>query len=219
MIQKFKQILLLLFFLLCFQQFTQAMGIIEAFYKFPVEILYQLHGSAKTEALKKYFLNEQAIVNSRYNTPIILTKVDTIGNYLKIKTSNVGYIELKTITTNKGKTLIFHNSVTCGTACDSHITIYDENWYFVPIQSVAPALLDIKLSSFFTLNEISHHTYDINKIIAEIQPIFYQLNFLPNTNDLLISLDLSNLPDNSRKILQPHFQPTILIKWNGEKFE
>ncbi len=198
---------------------SYSMGIIEAFYKFPVEIVFQLSSSQKTEALKKYFSHQQSVVASTYNTPLQLMMVDTIGNYMQYQTSAASTTELKTITATNGKTFIFHNNITCGPVCDSHITVFDENWYYVPIHTIAPALVSLQVSDFFDVTTATSVGIEIADLLTSIRPVFYELNFASHHNDLLVTLHLTALPETTRQQLLPYYQQTIRIEWNGERFK
>jgi len=205
--------------LISFVTNTYSMGIIEAFYKFPVEIAFQLPSSQKTAILTSYFSNQSAMATSRYNTPVQLMMVDTLGNYMQYQTSSASTTELKTITATNGKTYIFHNAITCGPVCDSHITIFDENWYYVPIQQIAPALIKLQVSDFFDVTTATSEGIDIADLLTSIRPVFYELNFAAQHNDLLVTLHLNALPETTRQQLQPYYHQTIRLSWNGERFE
>jgi hypothetical protein len=205
--------------LISFIATTYSMGIIEAFYKFPVEIAFQLPSSQKTALLTSYFSNQPAVASSRYNTPVQLMMVDTIGNYMQYQTSAASTTELKTITATNGKTYIFHNAITCGPVCDSHITVFDENWYYVPIQRIAPALVGVQISLFFDVTKATSDGIDLSNLLTSIRPIFYELNFAAQHNDLLVTLHLNALPETTRQQLLPYYQQTIRLSWNGERFE
>ena len=46
-----------------------SIGIIEAFFKFPIEILYQITPDEKKKGLQLYYEKQPAIISSRYHTP------------------------------------------------------------------------------------------------------------------------------------------------------
>ena len=193
-------------------------GIIEAFFKFPIEILYQITPDEKKKGLQLYYEKQPAIINSRYNTPIEITKVDTIGNFLCFKTSDVSSTEIKVIKADSGQSYIFHNSITCGPSCDSNITIFNDEWYYVPTEKAAPSLLKLSKLDFFDLEKAKEDGKNIEELIEKLTPLFYELHFSAEKNDLIVRLDISRLDGETKEALKPYFTETKTFSWTGSRF-
>lgn len=143
-----------------------------------------------------------------------VTKEENSDSYLRLRTSDIGTLQLKLLPSNQYKKVICVIKTVCGKACDSQIEFYTQHWKPLSKTNFLPT---IKKDLFFKNPINAADNYKVN--LLDISPI--SAAFLNNSDNLTLVLDYQSYlsPENSGKFKTILKQEAITLHWDNNRFQ
>ncbi len=199
---------IIVFMFLCFSMLTYSQSINEIFKSMPDELIPGLTAADRTMLLVDNKSNSIMYASGK------IEKEEYSDTYLRLKTSDIGTLQLKLLPSNSHNKVICVIKTVCGKACDSQIEFYTQDWKHLSKSDFLPTIKkDLFLKDTIDAEEI----YKIN--LLDISPI--SAAFLKNSDNLTLVLDyISYLsPENSAKFKTILKQEAITLHWNNNRFQ
>ncbi len=196
-------------FLLSVSIVAKGQNIGEVFKTMPSELLPGVSEGNKTMLL---------VDSGQTTVPYVLGEIKKVGqrnDYLKIKTSDVGTIQLKLLPVTSDSSIVCIIKTVCADVCDSHIFFYTTKWEKVESNIFLP-----KISSeiFFDSSKKERENYKYAVSLHHIFPI--SATFSESGYDLTLTFNYKALlTDDQIAEVKPFLKSdTVLIKWENASF-
>ena len=162
------------------------------------------------------------------NTPVSyplgeITILQHICNFLEIRTSAVGTMQIKLLPIRRASLLPARRNTViicvihtvCGNACDSHISFYDTRWQPLDTHTLLP---DISAAIFMdsAQKEAGNEKYALS--LSGISPVSAQ--FTGNSNDMVLTFNYrQHLTPGMIAELAPFLETdTVVLQWHNGSF-
>ncbi|MDO5523012.1 MAG: DUF3256 family protein [Bacteroidia bacterium] len=137
-------------------------------------------------------------------------------DFLKIRTSEIGFTQIKLLPLVNNTQIICVIKTVCGNACDSHINFYSTEWVELNADTLLPY---ISAESFFDSSKKNSDNYKFAVSLPDIYPI--SAEFENGSNSLTFKLDLEKyLSAEQRAEIEPFIKTeTITLNWDKTSFK
>lgn len=135
-------------------------------------------------------------------------------NYLLMNMTSQSNIEMKVLPVNDSASVICMVTTFMGPGAESEIRFYDTSWKRLDANQY---LLSPNFNSFW----IKSDTCDANKLAmikSKVEIPLIRASLSPLTADLVFTLSLDDLPEESRKQIEPYLLPKLSYHWTQKKF-
>ena len=136
-------------------------------------------------------------------------------DFLKIKTSEVGNIQIKLLPLVNNTKIICVIKTVCASSCNSRIQFYSVDWTPIESTSLLPAL---SAETFFDESKKGSQDYSNALSLIDMEPI--SAEFQNNSDDLTISFNYTAYisTENLDKIKPFIKQDSLTLHWNKTSF-
>ncbi len=137
-------------------------------------------------------------------------------SYLKIKTSEAGFTQIKLLPLVNNTQIICVIKTVCGNACDSHIRFYSTNWEEINGDTLLP---DTSPEKFFDPAKKGTDKYKFAVSLPDIYPVWAE--FVNGSDMLSLTLDYKKyLSESQLREIEPYIKSeTITLKWDNTSFK
>lgn len=202
-----------------------AQNIVNAFIQMPNEYYLSLPTNQRNELVNAF--NDSVASNSdtisaerknRFRGNSSITEIDTINQFIAVKNSINGKVELKILPSQVTSGVSYFALIftACAPICDSHIGFYDTNWHFIRNISLPKA----KIIDFLDTDKIKADNKTTTEMAKKFDIIFIEIHFANKGNDIEAILNSAQFLDqeNYEKI-KPYLKgDKILYKWEKDAF-
>ena len=144
-----------------------------------------------------------------------IEKLQHTDNFLKIRTSEIGTMQIKILPVSRRRVIICVIRTVCSRACDSHISFYSINWEKLDTDAFLPA---ISAKKFFDFAQKESGNYKYALSLSGISPISAQFN-ARSTDMTLIFNYRQHLSANCVLELTPFLRTdTVVLQWRNGSF-
>ena len=198
----------LIFFVLFTVTLVKSQDIGVLFKSAPFEIVPGL-----SEEDKNMMLVETGVV-SIPNPLGQITKVEHTENFIKIKTSEVGMIQVKLLSADSDNAVISVVRTVCSDMCDSSIKFYNLDWEEQSKERFFPS---IDINYFLDIDGMNKDTS------AEVHsPLFfpYEMEFQKNSDDIEVRIDAVSLyPKALTDTIKSYINnEKLVLMWDGKRY-
>lgn len=202
-----KKLLVYIFLLLSVTAYSQSIGNI--FKRMPADML-----PGFTDANKTMLLVDTGKTVVPYALGEIVKDFQT-DDYLKLKTSDVGTIQLKLLPITADSSIVCVIRTVCASACDSHITFFTTEWEDLKSNDFLPV---ISKEIFFDSSQKNSDKYKYAVSLPDISPI--SAEFVRGQKDLTLKFDVETyLSSEVFEEIKPLLKSeSVILKWNNKQF-
>ena len=202
-----RKITLSLFILISLSVFSQKID--DVFKTMPHTILPGLSESSRTMLL---------VDTGKTTIPYALGEMEKLAytaDFLKIKTSDIGTVQIKLLPLINNTQIICVVRTVCANACDSNIKFYSTEWKELDTKLLLPK---ISAESFFDTAKKDTDNYKFAVSLPEIYPI--SAEFVNGANNLMLTLDVEKfLTPEQLAEMKPFIKTKVLtLNWNNTSF-
>lgn len=167
-----------------------------------------------SEADKTMLLVDTAL-NTIPNAIGKMQRLNFTDDYLKIKTSEVGNVQIKLLSLVNNTKIICVIKTVCGSTCDSRIQFYSVDWTPIESTSLLPAL---SAETFF--DESKKGSQDYSNALSLIDMVPISAEFGNNADDLILSFNYTDYIsiENLDKIKPFIKQDSLTLHWDKTSF-
>lgn len=145
-----------------------------------------------------------------------IKKLDLGDTYLKIKTSDVGTLQLKLLPVSKDSLIICAIRTVCADACDSDIAFYTTQWQKIDDSKLLP---DVSGKIFFDSSKKRMKNHKNSVSLQHVYPVSAELN-KENTEMKLILNYQPFLTAEQIETIKPLMKSdTVILKWKKGAFK
>lgn len=136
--------------------------------------------------------------------------------YLRIKTSEVGFTQIKLLPLINNSRIICVIKTVCGNACDSDIKFYSTEWDEIDAQSLLPR---VSPEIFFNPEKKDTEKYKFAVSLPDIYPIWAE--FIDGSEILALTMDYKKyLSESQLSEIEPFIKNArITLKWDNISFK
>ncbi len=150
--------------------------------------------------------------------PTVFGEVEKLtyrDDYLKVKTSDVGTAQIKTLDTKNDTYIVCVIKTVCAPACDSDIKFYDSEWEEIDKSTLLPSMT---VESFITFKDNQKHQTIYKSLLPDICLIDARFD---NTGKLVLKLDVENYlsGEDLEKFNQTFELKDLTLKWDSVYFK
>lgn len=150
--------------------------------------------------------------------PTVFGEVEKLtyrDDYLKVKTSDVGTIQIKTLDTKNDTYIVCVIKTVCAPACDSDIKFYDSEWEEIDKSTLLPSMT---VESFITFKDNQKHQTIYKSLLPDICLIDARFD---DTGKLVLKLDVENYlsGEDLEKFNQTFELKELTLKWDSVYFK
>ena len=202
-----KKFFTLILILISINSYSQKMS--DIFKNAPAEIL-----PGFSEADKTMLLVDTAL-NTIPNAIGKMQRLNYTEDYLKIKSSEVGNIQIKLLPLVNNTKIICVIKTVCAHSCDSQIQFYSVDWTPIESTSLLPAL---SAETFFDESKKDSQSYSNALSLIDMEPI--SAEFENDSNDLILSFNYKAYisTENLDKIKPFIKQDSLTLHWDKTSF-
>lgn len=144
-----------------------------------------------------------------------IEKTAQSDDYLQIKTSNIGTLQLKLLPVAKDSLVVCLIRTVCGGVCDSNISFYTTDWTKLDNEAFLP---DISAEIFFNSSPKKQENDKYTVSLPDIYPI--SARFTKTGTDLLLKLHYrERLTEDQIAEISPYLKDdTVILQWNNGSF-
>lgn len=198
----------LIFFVLLTVTLVKSQDIGVLFKSVPFEIVPVL-----SEEDKDMMLMDTGVVTI-HNPLGQITKVEHTDSFIKIKTSEVGTIQIKLLSADSDNAVISVVRTVCSDMCDSSIQFYNLNWEEQSKERFFPG---IDINYFLDIDRMNKDTS------AEVHsPLFfpYEMEFQKNSDDIVVRVDAASLyPKSLTDTIKSYINnEKLVLMWDGKRY-
>lgn len=199
----------ILFFFLFLSTLTQAQQAGDFFKSMPPELLPGVSEGNKT----------MLVVNRGKTTvPYSLGEIEKVvhgDDYLQIKTSDVGTLELKLLPVRDDSVIVCVIRTVCTNVCDSHISFYSSNWNKLDNERFLP---DVSADFFLNSSPKKSKNDKYAVSLPDIDPI--SASFSETGTDLTLTFHYKErLTDEQIQKLKPLLKgDSVILTWKNTTF-
>ena len=167
-----------------------------------------------TEANKTMLLVDTGKTVVPYALGEIEKQVQT-NDFLKLKTSAVGTIQLKLLPIAEDSSIICVIRTVCAKACDSYIAFFSTDWKELDKNNFLPT---ISKEIFFDSSQKNSDKYKYAVSLSDISPI--SAEFVNEQEDLTLKLNIEVcLSKDDFEEAKPFLKnESLVLKWNNNRF-
>lgn len=167
-----------------------------------------------TEANKTMLLVDTGHTVVPYALGQVAKEVHT-ADYLRIKTSDIGTLQLKLLPLTTDSIVVCIIRTVCAPACDSHIAFYTPDWVELDAKNLFPT---ISKEIFYDYSQKNSDNYKYAVSLPDISPIAAE--FADGSTDLTLKLDVeTHLSDNDRAAVNPFLTNNpVTLRWQNGSF-
>mgnify|MGYP001944589875 FL=1 len=149
--------------------------------------------------------------------PTVFGEVEKLtyrDDYLKVKTSDVGTIQIKTLDTKNDTYIVCVIKTVCAPACDSDIKFYDSEWEEIDKSTLLPSMT---VESFITFKDNQKHQTIYKSLLPDICLIDARFD---DTGKLVLKLDVEKYlsGEDLKKFNQTFELKELTFKWDLVSF-
>lgn len=150
--------------------------------------------------------------------PTVFGEVEKLtyrDDYLKVKTSDVGTAQIKTLDTKNDTYIVCVIKTVCAPACDSDIKFYDSEWEEIDKSTLLPSMT---VESFITFKDNQKHQTIYKSLLPDICLIDARFD---DTGKLVLKLDVENYlsGEDLEKFNQTFELKDLTLKWDSVYFK
>lgn len=150
--------------------------------------------------------------------PTVFGEVEELtyrDDYLKVKTSDVGTAQIKTLDTKNDTYIVCVIKTVCAPACDSDIKFYDSEWEEIDKSTLLPSMT---VESFITFKDNQKHQTIYKSLLPDICLIDARFD---DTGKLVLKLDVENYlsGEDLEKFNQTFELKDLTLKWDSVYFK
>lgn len=150
--------------------------------------------------------------------PTVFGEVEKLtyrDDYLKVKTSDVGTAQIKTLDTKNDTYIVCVIKTVCAPACDSDIKFYDSEWEEIDKSTLLPSMT---VESFITFKDNQKHQTIYKSLLPDICLIDARFD---DTGKLVLKLDVENYlsGEDLEKFNQTFELKELTLKWDSVYFK
>ena len=144
-----------------------------------------------------------------------IEKVTYRDDFMKVKTSNVGTTQIKTLETQNDDYIVCVIKTVCASACDSDIKFYDSEWEEIDKSTLLPSMT---VESFVTFKDNQNHQDIYKNLLPDICLIDAQFD---NVGNIIFKLDVRNYlsGEDLEKFNQTFELKDLTLKWDSVSFK
>jgi hypothetical protein len=144
-----------------------------------------------------------------------ITKLQHTDNFLEIRTSAIGTMQIKLLPAANNSTIICVIRTVCGRACDSHIAFYTTDWEKLETAMFLPT---ISAKKFLDSSQKDSENYKYALSLSDISPISAQFN--ENSTDIVLTFNYKqHLSADVIVELRPFLRSdTVVLSWRNGSF-
>lgn len=144
-----------------------------------------------------------------------IKKLRQSSNFLEIKTSGIGIIQLKLLPVEKDSAIVCVIKTVCANACDSHITFYTTKWEEIGNKTFLP---EVSQEIFFDSSKKERENYKYAVSLHHIFPI--SATFSESGYDLTLTFNYKALlSDEQIAEIKPFLKSdSVVLMWNNAVF-
>lgn len=200
----------LLFFILCASTLIYGQKINEVFNTMPETMLPGFSAANKTMLL---------IDTTASSIPYPLGSIelrDYSDDFLSLKTSSVGSMQLKLLSLINNSKIICVVKTVCGNFCDSDIQFYDTDWRILDKKPLIPLI-----SEKLFLDTAKRENPDFGEAMAKVDIFPVSIVLYPDNEQLTLLYNITDyLSQKDAEMLMPYIrQQKITYIWNKSRFE
>ena len=149
--------------------------------------------------------------------PTVFGEVEKLtyrDDYLKVKTSDVGTIQIKTLDTKNDTYIVCVIKTVCAPACDSDIKFYDSEWEEIDKSTLLPSMT---MESFIIFKDNQKHQTIYKSLLPDICLIDARFD---DTGKLVLKLDVEKYlsGEDLKKFNQTFELKELTFKWDLVSF-
>lgn len=149
--------------------------------------------------------------------PTVFGEVEKLtyrDDYLKVKTSDVGTAQIKTLDTKNDTYIVCVIKTVCAPACDSDIKFYDSEWEEIDKSTLLPSMT---VESFITFKDNQKHQTIYKSLLPDICLIDARFD---DTGKLVLKLDVEKYlsGEDLKKFNQTFELKELTFKWDLVSF-
>lgn len=188
---------------------TQAQNIGDIFKQMPSDML-----PGFTDANKTMLLVDTSTTTVPYALGEVKKEIQT-KDYLKLRTSDIGTIQLKLLPIAEDSTIVCVIRTVCASACDSNISFFTTEWQELNTNDFLPT---ISKEIFFDSSKKNTNGYKYAVSLPDVSPI--SAEFISGKNDLTLKFDAKTyLSSVIYEEVKPFLKnESVVLKWNNKRF-
>lgn len=188
---------------------AQAQSISDVFKQMPADML-----PGFTDANKTMLLVDTGTTVVPYALGEMEKEFQT-SDYLKLKTSEVGTLQLKLLPIASDSSVVCVIRTVCASACDSHISFFTTDWEKLDGNDFLPI---ISKEIFFDSSQKDSDKYKYAVSLPDVSPI--SAEFVGRQNDLTLHFDAETyLSPVIFEEVKPFLKnESVVLKWNNIRF-
>ncbi len=179
----------------------------------PDSLIPTLEENRRLDLIDLFHAGQVATAPNLLNGTSTLTSLQ--DSLLTLDLSQQSQLEMRLLPYRKGETLLAVIHTVCAPACDSRISFYNSDWEELPAEK---HIRPIELKEFFQFPDTLPLPEQVELLLlANIRLIQY--NFTP-TGFLQATPSWEEYLDaDTFKRIQPFLRNSLILRWNGKKFE
>ena len=202
------RVYLLSLFFLIFVGFSYSQNIASVILDMPENIIPALSVDNRTMLL---------VDSTARVIPTVFGEVEKLtyrDDYLKVKTSDVGTIQIKTLDTKNDTYIVCVIKTVCAPACDSDIKFYDSEWEEIDKSTLLPSMT---MESFIIFKDNQKHQTIYKSLLPDICLIDARFD---DTGKLVLKLDVEKYlsGEDLKKFNQTFELKELTFKWDLVSF-
>lgn len=195
-----------------------AQSLIEkAFVSMPNEYYLSLSKDMRKDMLLNYLMDTSSVKKNLFKGESSIEILDPAKDFIRIKNSNQGTLELKLLRANDSIIYIALNFTACAPVCDSHLSFYAANW-----QLLKQSLLKTPTTTdYLDLDIIKNEGLNPNEVALLFDFALIENHFIDNGNhvEMLLNCEKNMDPDNYSRLKKYLKGNKILYTWKNGLYE
>ncbi len=192
----------LTYILLFFSVFASAQNIEDIFCNINADDLQWIDQTTRKKMIQNHKTQGRDTLLNAFGKDVELEIYDEENNFLKIRTSKMGTVEIKTFGTSDNSYIVAVCFTACAPICDSHITFYNSKLELINNEMFATN----SITNFIDTKKLFGDEKNAKKL-AKITIIFNEIHITQNEEKIILSHDFETLLD---KDIYAEIKPYLL---------